>query len=81
VNRFVVKGRIYYKSETYECWIGFWEMLKWAWVQYIAVFALVYPALKMLQQTLYKARIFETIVVVPLLKQTSPSHHMSSNIS
>jgi hypothetical protein len=64
-NRFKIKGRVYYTQLTYECWAGFWEMIKWAWVQYLSVFVVVYAALRLLQETLYKAKVFESIVIVP----------------
>jgi hypothetical protein len=68
-NQFTIKGRINYIQETYECWAGFTEMLKWAWVQYFAVFIIIYVILKKFQGMVHKAKVFDTYLVVPWEKR------------
>ncbi len=72
---FIIKGRINYIQETYECWAGLWETLKWAWVQYFSVFIMIYIILKKFQGIVHKAKIFDTYLVVPWEKRlgTQPS--------
>jgi len=67
-GEFLIKGRIEYSEDTYECWAGFWNILKWAWIQYFAVFIVVNFILKRFQTLVYKTRLFESMVVIPWVK-------------
>jgi len=69
IRDFTIKGKIMYSEDSYQCWAGIWQMLKWAWIQYFCVFVIIYAILRAFQQTVYKARLFETVLVVPWEKR------------
>jgi hypothetical protein len=62
---FLVRARIDYPETSYECWAGFWNTLKWAWIQYFAIFIVVVSVLKKFQQVVYRSRMFESMLEVP----------------
>ncbi|ODN01821.1 Transmembrane protein [Orchesella cincta] len=68
-KEFSIIGKIMYTEDSYQCWAGIWQMLKWAWIQYFCVFIVVYSILRAFQRTVYKARLFETVLVVPWEKR------------
>lgn len=70
-NEFMLSIRINYAEATYDCWAGVWNILKWAWVQYVAIFIIVFGILKKFQKTVYEAKIFETLIEVPWEKKKS----------
>ncbi|CAG7819588.1 unnamed protein product [Allacma fusca] len=64
-DEFTFKARIFYTEQSYECWASFWATMKWAWVQYFSIFVIVAVVVKEFQKTVYKARLFETRLILP----------------
>ena len=64
-DEFTFKARIFYPEQSYECWAGFWTTMKWAWIQYFSIFVVVAMLVKTLQRVVYKARLFETRLILP----------------
>lgn len=68
-KEFSVKGRIMYTEDSFQVWAEIWQMLKWAWIQYFCVFVIVYAIFRAFQRTVYKARLFETMLIIPWEKR------------
>jgi len=68
-NEFMLNIRIDYPEASYECRAGLWNTLKWAWIQYIAIFIIVFGVLNKFRRMVYEAKMFETRKEVPWEKR------------
>jgi len=57
---FTANLRINYPVQTITYRPGFWQMIKWAWIQYLAVLVIFIYLFKSIKQFVYKNRILST---------------------
>lgn len=66
---YVIQLIINYPIETIVYQPGFWELIKWGWVQYVAVLILFIWVFQKLNNVVFGAQLFNTIVEKPKIKQ------------
>lgn len=44
---------------------GFWQVIKWAWIQYVSIFIIVYRFLQVLQEYIFSNQLVPTYKLVP----------------
>ncbi|KAK3755424.1 hypothetical protein QZH41_016624 [Actinostola sp. cb2023] len=60
---FVIKGTIHYPEETIFYRPGFWQMLKWAWVQYLSVLFIFLFVFDRVKRFIFEEQIVSTVAM------------------
>ena len=66
---YVIQIIINYPTETIVYQPGFWELIKWGWVQYVAILLLFLWIFKKINEVVFGAQLFNTIVEKPKIKE------------
>nr|CAB3267077.1 transmembrane protein 231-like [Phallusia mammillata] len=66
---FTIEVIITYPTETITYTPGFWELIKWGWVQYVTILLLFLWVFKKINVAVFSSQVFQTIVERPKLKQ------------
>ncbi|GFR01853.1 transmembrane protein 231 [Trichonephila clavata] len=65
-DSFKINLVILYSEDSILYTVGFWQLLKWALVQYMAVFILISHILKKIKIYLFRKQILSSIVINPI---------------
>ncbi|XP_073441123.1 transmembrane protein 231 [Dendrobates tinctorius] len=71
---FVISGVIRYPMETISYEPGFWEMIKYAWIQYVSVLLIFLWVFERVKIFVFQNQVFTT---VPVSQSTSYKQHLS----
>lgn len=66
---FVIQVVVNYPTDTIVYQPGFWELIKWGWVQYVAILLIFLWVFQKLNEVLFSSQLFNTIIVRPKLKE------------
>lgn len=64
---FMIQVTINYPIETIVYVPGFWELVKWGWVQYVTILLLFIWIFREIKEAVFKGQIFNTVVQMPKL--------------
>ena len=67
---FVLQVIVNYPTEVIVYQPGFWELIKWGWVQYVAILLLFLWIFQKVNEVVFSGQIFNTIVDRPKIKQS-----------
>ena len=74
---FTARVRVNYPEQTVTYRPGFWQMIKWAWVQYVAVLVVFVFTFRQIKTFVFAKQILPTSVIPPPAAAVSFTH--SSN--
>lgn len=66
---FTIEVIVNFPTETITYTPGFWELIKWGWVQYVTILLLFLWMFKKINVAVFSSQVFQTIVERPKLKQ------------
>ena len=66
---FVIDIHIKYPEQFLIYKPGFWEVIKWAWIQYISLFLIIYLIARKIKAYLFQNNLVFSIKESPLLKK------------
>lgn len=55
--------RINYAADTFDYWTGFWELMKWAWIQYLSVLLVFIFVMGRIREYVFRNRLVTTVPV------------------
>nr|XP_039257329.1 transmembrane protein 231-like [Styela clava] len=65
---FVLQLDVFYPTEVITYQPGFWELIKWGWVQYATILLLFLWVFKRINRTVFEGNVFNTVVQQPKVK-------------
>jgi transmembrane protein 231 len=69
INTFTINALVRYSKQQVTFIPGFWQQIKWGWIQYISVLLPFLFVFKTIKIFIYENQLVPTIVTVPALKQ------------
>ncbi|XP_004226312.4 transmembrane protein 231-like [Ciona intestinalis] len=66
---FTIQVIIDYPTETITYQPGFWELIKWGWVQYVTILLLFLWVFREINAAVFSSKMFKTVIDRPKLKQ------------
>nr|XP_056718406.1 transmembrane protein 231 [Euleptes europaea] len=74
---FVIQATIHYPEELIVYPLGFWEMIKFAWIQYVCILLIFLWICERIKIFLFQNRVLDTVPVVPVYSVLSHKEHQS----
>nr|CAD7437700.1 unnamed protein product [Timema bartmani] len=65
---FIVSAVVHYPEETILYRPGFWQVIKWAWVQYLSVFIIFVFIFRLIKEYVFSNQLVFTVKTVPWKK-------------